>query len=189
MFSNFTFTFDVMPLRAIAFQALFLLMAIAIEMVVLHRYINIDHRTSAQYAITINLASTFIGWLLFFNVTPLLPPGLRAQLISYVFFDQFFQNVWLPGISPMVILLTLAIFLGTFWLKFQSLDWLERLLEKTPKEAEEKKPTKFRGRQQKPIGISEDNRAYAIFVGNALSFTAILFILFIRVVDQNYFSP
>jgi hypothetical protein len=178
---------DVLPLRAIIFQFLFLVIAIAIETIILHRYLEIDNKTSVQYAATVNLLSTFIGWLIFFNVLPLLPQGLKTQLITFVFFEQFFQNNWFVGVFPIVITTSLAIFLGTFIIKVKGLDLLDYLLGKTPSTPTvEEQTVRFRGRANQVVGFRANSRTYAVFVANALSFSAILLLLFVRYIEQTY---
>lgn len=189
MFVEATFS-DVVPLRAIAFQILFLLVAIAIEAFVLHRYLEIDYKTSVRYAATINLFSTFVGWLIFFGVEPLLPFDQQTQFISYIFFEQIFPASQLSGLSSFVIILSLVAFLGTFLIKWQGLEFLEFLLEKRPKpEAEADETPRFRGRDHQLRGIRVNSRSYAVFVANSASFSAILLLLFLRLLDQIYLMP
>jgi hypothetical protein len=178
---------DVLPLRAIVFQFLFLVVAIAIETVILYRYLEIDYKTSVQYAATVNLLTTFLGWIIFFNVLPLLPQGLRTQLISFIFFEQFFQNNWFVGVFPFIITASLAIFLGTFILKVKGLDLLDYLLGKTPSAPPPaEKPIRFQGRANQVAGFRANSRTYAVFVANAMSFSAILLLLFVRFIEQTY---
>lgn len=79
----------VLPLRAIVFQTLLLLIAIAIESIALQRILNISRKTAIQYSAILNLLSTFIGWLCFFVVQSITPGFLANQLIRYIFFDRF----------------------------------------------------------------------------------------------------
>ena len=52
----------VYPLRAVAFQLLFFLIAIAIESLILRRRRNIDRQTSLEYAAFMNLLTIVLGW-------------------------------------------------------------------------------------------------------------------------------
>ncbi|MFB2938645.1 filament integrity protein FraC [Aerosakkonemataceae cyanobacterium BLCC-F154] len=79
----------VLPLRAVVFQTLLLLISIAIESVVLQRLLNISRKTATAYSAILNLLSTFIGWLCFFVIEALTPGFLQTQLIRYIFFDRF----------------------------------------------------------------------------------------------------
>ena len=79
----------VLPLRAIVFQTLLLLISIAIESMIFQRLLNISRKTATAYSATLNLLSTFIGWLCFFVIQSILPRFLQTQLIRYIFFDRF----------------------------------------------------------------------------------------------------
>lgn len=168
---------DVLPLRAIAFQLLFLVLAIAIEAAVLNVRLDLGRKVSMQYAATINLFTTVLGWIVFFVVEPLLPEPSRRMVIEYVFFG-------IKSIPTVMIGVGFAIFLATFLLKLQGIEWLELLLEKN-KIAEKKsdEPPKFKGRrqQQNPVFEIEANRPLAVLWANAFSFTAISIILAIRI--------
>lgn len=93
---------DVLPLRAVILQCLLLTIAIAIEAVVLFRLLKIgDNQTitpkqSVQYAASINLLSTVLGWFTifsFFNLEASLPSewtrNLETALLNFIFFNQF----------------------------------------------------------------------------------------------------
>lgn len=173
-----TFT-DVLPLRAIAFQLLFLILAIAIEAAVLNVRLDLGRKVSMQYAASINLFTTVLGWVAFFVAEPLLPEPYRILVIDYVFFG-------IRSIPPMMIGLGFGIFLVTFLLKLQGIEWLELLLEKStlPEKKGDESP-KFKGRlrqqQTNPIFAPESNRPLAVLWANAFSFTAISIILAIRI--------
>jgi hypothetical protein len=171
--------YDILPLRAIAFQALFLMVAIALEAFVLWRTLGptekLTRQTCIQYAATVNLLSTWVGWMVFFVAEPLLPPTWRAELISYVFFD-------FKIIPPTVIAIGLIIFLATFLLKWQGLEWLELLLgvKKEPPE-EPQDGSRFKGRAQDREAFAiVPNRPLAILWANASSFSAITLLMAIR---------
>lgn len=166
---------DVLPLKAILFQLLFVVLAIAIEAIVLQRYLGIGRKTSIQYTATANLLSTVVGWFIFFVVTPLLPPDWQLQVVNFVFFD-------LTNNTPILVGLAFLTFLGTFIVKFQSLEWLDLILEnKKTAEAEAKDIAKFRGRagQRQPFA-NVPNRALAVLWANAASFSAITLIIALR---------
>ncbi|MBD2038666.1 filament integrity protein fraC [Leptolyngbya sp. FACHB-321] len=181
-------SFEVLPLRAVVFQCLFLLIAIAIEAYVLHRTLSLDYKTSMQYAVSVNLLSTFLGWICFFLTQPLLPLEWRVQLISFIFFEHFYADPMLLNVAPVLVFCALGMFLGTFLVKLKGLDFLDILLEKNPKPkaTSEVKPMRFRGRQGQLVGVRANSRVYAVLVANACSFSAILLLLFFRLVEQSY---
>ena len=175
----------ILPLRAIVFQFLFLAVAIGLETVMLHRIRRLDYKTSAQYALTVNLLSTVVGWLIFFNLQPLVPEDLRDQMISFVLFDHLEIDFSQSRTTSMIVLVSLIIFIGTFLLKLQALNLLELLLEKSVAEQKVDAAIGRFLRQKRTIDFQPDSKAYAIFVGNAYSFSVILFLLFVRLLTQS----
>jgi len=176
--------FSVLPLRAIAFQCLFLLLAIAIEASVLRQVLKLPYRKSVEYAASINLLSTAIGWLLFFSIEPLLPANLKFQLINCIFFDQ-----WSRGIAAWIILAGFVTFFISFLVKLSGLDLLRLLLQdkKEEKAPEQETQAEKNRRYQSTVRARKNARegssqANAILIANALSYTAILLVLFIRIV-------
>jgi hypothetical protein len=181
----------ILPLRAIAFQSLFLLLAISIEALVLFRFLSsLDYKTSVRYSTTINLFSTIVGWLVFFGVQAFLPEYLRVQLISYFFFEHFLPNPWEAGITPTLVMIALGTFMGVFFLEYQALILIEKMLEKyKPREVQDGKRGSRRGYSSlNPVLILKgDNQAYAVLVANAFSSSVILFLLFFRWLEQLVF--
>jgi hypothetical protein len=179
--------FSVLPLRAIAFQCLFLLLAIAIEAAVLREVLKLPYRKSVEYAASINLLSTVVGWLIFFSFEPLFPADLKLQLINCIFFDQ-----WSSRIAPWIILAGFATFFISFLVKLSGLDLLRLLLQdkKEEKETDQDSQAEKNRRYQNTVRARKNaregpNQANAILVANALSYTAILLVLFLRVVMPN----
>jgi hypothetical protein len=176
---------DVLPLRAIVFQLLFMFMAIAIEAAVLNQRLNLGHKVSMQYAATVNLLSTVVGWMVLFAVEPWLPTEARELLIEYVFFG-------IRSIPSTVIVVGFAMFILTFALKLQGIEFLETLLEKSTKPVpKDFEPGKFRGRKRQTDRMfnNEPNRPLAVLWANAFSFTAIITILAIRILVDQVFAP
>jgi hypothetical protein len=166
---------DVFPLRAIVYQLLFVVLAISVEAFVLQRYLGIGRKTSIQYTSTGNLLSTVVGWFLFFIVEPLLPPLWQQQFLEFVFFNSAANQALLIG-------LTLPIFLGTFIVKLQSIEWLDLILGyKKPAEEEAQDVAKFRGRaaQRQPFA-DIPSRALGVLWANSASFSVIAFVILIR---------
>ena len=174
--------YDILPLRAVAFQSLFLMVAIALEALVLWRTLgtseNLSRKQCIQYSATVNLLATWVGWMVFFIAEPLLPPVWRSQLIGYIFFD--FRSM-----PPTLIVLGLVMFLATFLLKWQGLEWLELLLgvkKAAPEDNKDKEVVKFRGRNERENFANVPSRSLAILWANASSFSAITLLLAIRMI-------
>jgi hypothetical protein len=174
-----------MPLRAIAFQSMLLLVAIALEAIVLRQQLRLGYQTSVQYAATINLLTTSLGWLAFLSLEAVLPLALRQQIISYVLFNRFYSNAW-ADILPVVIVVTaiLAFFI-TYWFKLQGLSWLIVLLGRAP--VVEAPPLPARPRRASPsrrgqsVSTSRTSSyTLAVLQANALSFTALVLLLLLR---------
>ncbi|MBW4695671.1 MAG: hypothetical protein KME27_28305 [Lyngbya sp. HA4199-MV5] len=180
--------FEVLPLRAVVFQTLFLLIAIALEAPIFHRTLELDYKASMQSTISVNLLSTFIGWICFFLGQPFLPIEWQVQLISFIFFEQFHADSLLLNVAPVLVVLTLGMFLGTFLIKLQGLALLDRLLERKqePTGAIAEKPIRFRSKQTQLIRFRSNSRIYAVLVANAASFSVILLLLFLRLLGQIY---
>ncbi|MEW5856297.1 MAG: filament integrity protein FraC [Cyanobacteriota bacterium] len=171
---------NVFPLQAILFQFLFLLVAIAIESFILYRQLNLSRKRSIDYAISINLFSTVLGWIVFFYVHPWLPRSLKSQLISYIFFDRFFPFDQSPNIVTELILSGFVVFFANFVVKLKGLELLQILLE-LPPYGERQKQDNFNLRDFRLLAFNSDPLlTNTIFQANAYSFGVILLMLFIR---------
>lgn len=176
----------VLPLRAIAFQSLLLLVAIVLEALILRQRLRIGYRPSMQYAATLNLLATSLGWLTFLGFEPLLPEPLRTQIMSYVLFNRFYLNDWVENLPIALVFVGIAAFFATLWIKMKGLEWLLKVLGVMPIDEpdteksltrKERYDLARRGRQGKG-GTSI--RTLAVLEANALSFTAILLLLLLR---------
>lgn len=123
----------VLPLRAIAFQALFLVVVIAVEAAVFRQMLDPrpTPEKSIEYAASVNLFCTVVGWLTFFllfNFADSLPPSWSADVISFIFFNQ-----WTRGIATTTIMLALIMFFASLAIKQAGLDFLMRFTRETGK--------------------------------------------------------
>lgn len=165
----------VLPLRAVAFQILFLFVAISVEAIVLRARLRLKRKDSMEYAVAINLLSTIIGWMVFFLIEPSLPEPMRSALMEYIFFGG-------STFPPTLIIVGFMIFLATFLLKLQGMNWLDTLLGKTPTAPTEEERYKFRGRQRRyDLFEGTANRSLAVLWANACSFSAISLLLVIQI--------
>ena len=173
----------VLPLRAILFQLLFLLLAIAIESIVLQERLKLSRRISLEYSASINLLSTAIGWLFFFTLEPALPLAWKGPLISYVLFNARSTNT-----NTLLIMLGLFTFFGTFIVELQGLELLQVLLQRNKKEEAIPQKT-YRARdkvQRRQLNLAATNRATTILLANACSYSAVLLILLARAFDLSF---
>ncbi|MBE9111034.1 hypothetical protein IQ273_16625 [Nodosilinea sp. LEGE 07298] len=176
----------IMPLRAIAFQSLLLMVAIVLEAMVLRQQLRLGYRTSMQYAATLNLLATSLGWVAFLAIEAVLPLALRSQIISYVLFNRFYTNSWLDALPVVVVVVAIAAFFITYWIKLQGLLWLLQLLgqkpvDTTPEAIEDNRRQRYERARRAQVEEQRGNspRALAVLQANALSFTAILVLLLV----------
>lgn len=169
---------NVFPLQTILFQSLFLLVAIAVEGFILHKQLNLTRKTSIEYATSINLFTTILGWVGFFYFYPLLPKGLKAQVVSYIFFDRFldYQD------NSIIILAAIGTFFVNFFTKFQALRLLEILLEVPTAISQQARKSLFGKNQGSVSNLSGSNSSQAsvILLATACSHSVILLILVLR---------
>jgi hypothetical protein len=164
----------VLPLRAVAFQVLLLLVAIVIEGVILQSRLSMSRQLSMQYAAASNLLTVVVGWMAFFMIEPILPQTGRILLMSYIFFG-------IQTVPTGLILIGFSIFLAAFLLKLQGLNWFDLMLERTPTTAPEEERIKFKGRHRRYEEFHDlPNRPLAVLWANSCSFTAISLILTAR---------
>ncbi|GAB4152382.1 MAG: hypothetical protein Fur0046_31960 [Cyanobacteria bacterium J069] len=186
---------SVLPLRAIAFQILFLLMAIAIESHVFAVQLalppkqpnGVSPQQSVQIAATLNLLTAMAGWFVFFLIQPWLPLPLKQQLLSFIFFDQWSADAAFPAIlagfltffaSFAVKLLGLA---ALEWLLLTPDEWASRRESSNPRYRLGQGLLKDKDRDKKP----PTNLSNTLLAANAFSYTAILAVLFARrIVDE-----
>jgi hypothetical protein len=167
----------ILPIGAVFFEILFLLIAIPLEAYILNRWLKFDKRTSIFYAIALNVFSSVIGWIVFFTVEPILSIAIKKELINYVFFNKL-QD---PSIGTMIVLLSFTIFIATFLVKFL----LMKILIIFMGEGGKKTETEIISSQQRAsymnmAKLQNTNLITATLIANSLSYTAITFIILIR---------
>lgn len=175
---------SVFPFPTYLFQFLFLLIAISVEAFIIHRRLKLSRKTSIEYAISLNLVSTVIGWLAFFYGQTLIGEPLKTQIISYVFFNTFVVGANATAIPTEILLAAFITFMATFWIEFKGLDLLEVLLE-VPQPTEVIQSRGLRYRNMRATGVNQifsranTRKAGAILLANGCSYSLILLILLI----------
>lgn len=175
----------VLPLRAIVFQVLFLLVAIALESMVLRQRMALDYQKSVQYATVTNLLATVVGWLVFLAVEPLIEPRMQAQIMSYVLFNHLINNSLRPQMGWIILIIGLGAFFSTLVIKLKGLELLMRMLGtwKVPKKSKQlsRKERYYRSRTGLTLRQEAASQvSVAVLQANALSFSAILLLLVLR---------
>ncbi|MEM8807444.1 MAG: filament integrity protein FraC [Cyanobacteria bacterium P01_G01_bin.38] len=176
----------VFPLKAMIFQLLFLLVAIALEAGVLRQRLRLGYQASVQYAAVINLLATVIGWLIFLSIEPLVNPTLRIQIISYVLFNRFLNNTMMSQMGWIVLISGLAAFFITLLIKLKGLELMMRITDswdipKQPKTlSREEKYALARSTGQSLTQKASSQFVTAVLQANALSFSMIFILLVLR---------
>ncbi|MUG92512.1 filament integrity protein fraC [Scytonema sp. UIC 10036] len=169
----------IFPFGAILFNFLFLLVAIPIESFILNSRLKFDRKSSVFYAIAINLFSNVIGWVVFFFSEPVLPIRVKSELINYIFFDRL-QSA---NVQSLIVLTAFIIFFGTFLVKYILLRVLLLSLAEFGK-APPAEPTPDKNlRRVYKHKLQNTSVVTSILIANALSYSFIVAVLFIRSFD------
>ncbi|TVP59802.1 MAG: filament integrity protein fraC [Nodularia sp. (in: Bacteria)] len=165
----------ILPIGVILFEFLFLLTAIPIEAYVLNKRLKFDKKTSVFYAISINLFSSTIGWIIFFSLEPILPINLKAELISYIFFHNFRSD----STQALLILTAFIIFFVTFFMKFFLLRFFVISLKEDLRAIYEKTPenNRLKWRRTSIARLQNTNLVTTILLANSLSYSVISIII------------
>lgn len=167
----------ILPLGAVMFEFLFLLTAIPIEAYVLNQRLKFDKKTSTFYAISINVFSSTIGWIIFFFMEPILPINLKSELISYIFFN----NLRSEATQSLIIFTAFAIFFITFFMKF----FLLRVFVLSLKEdfinlySDTPDNSRLKWRVTSIARLQNTNLVTTLLIANSLSYSAITIIIFL----------
>ncbi|HAA30728.1 MAG TPA: filament integrity protein fraC [Cyanobacteria bacterium UBA8553] len=184
----------VWPLQMILFQFLFLLVAIALEARVLQRRLRITRKASIEYATSINLLTIIIGWLVFFLLMTqknLLPPAIKDQIVSFIFFDRFLSPA--PGNWYLILIATgIVIFFCAFIIKLKGLQLLEALREtstakKSFLQPEPSSRFAFQAQLEQALVRTDPNQATTLLLANAYSHSAIFLLLFLRFISPRVY--
>jgi hypothetical protein len=184
-----------LPFRAIILQCLLLTIVIAIESQVLWRRLKtpdrqqITPRQSIQYATTMNLLSTVLGWLtvfVFFGLARTLPSdwtqSVETALLNFIFFNQLSDQ----SLSALIVLAFVTFFLS-FAVKQVCLWGLRWLLQSEFPQVVESEPDPepdqlaaigIRDLRKRPRDDSQYNIG-TVLLANALGYSAILVILLV----------
>jgi hypothetical protein len=180
------------------FQSVFLLVAIALEARVLYQRLYLTRRRSVEYATSINLLATVIGWLAFFLLKDLLPQPIRDEIVSYIFFDRFLTPF--PESFYLMLASTgIVVFFSAFLIKLKGLQLLEALLERTPKEQSQpeqlvsnnnrlsQRRQDLSERLERAVTRTDPNQATVILLANVYSHSAITLLLALRFIQTHTF--
>ncbi len=175
----------ILPLRAFVFQAVLLLMTIAIEATVLHKQLDISRQTSVQYATTLNLLSTLMGWIGFLLLQPRIPEEWRTQLISYILFTRLMLNETLMTTVVFISMMGVMAFFLTLILEVQALTYLKILLsDQSSVDSRQPKMYRYRNSLLRRQPLEDNTELKVILVANACSYSAVLLLLAPQLLTQ-----
>lgn len=175
------FPLYLIPLRLMVTQSLLIVVAIALESIILRRFLQYPPRKSVEYATSINLFSLVVGWFFFLNLVSNfpLPATIVEELMNLILYDK-----WSSSTLAVTIIVALITFFVTFFIEFigftslQKLrneeEGLERQIDRTRKKP---KYGKSQARGLFSLGETSADPLYALLLANAASYTAIVAIL------------
>ena len=183
----------ILPLKAIVFQILFFLVAIATEAGILRQRLRLGFQTSVQYTFVTNLATVVAGWIAFLVIEPLVTTGTRTQIINYVFFNRLLVNGWSTQQGAIMLVIAIASFFGAFYIKAKGIEYFLRsdknwkTIEKEPKQklSREARYTKARGGTTDDDTETSSYFTESVIQANAVSFSIILLLLVLRSVLEG----
>lgn len=174
----------VLPIPTFAFQTLLLLITVAVEAIVLQRNLGLNQKSSVEYSLSLNLISSGIGWLIFFYIQSVLSPGLKSQVLSYIFFN------WLDIDSSqyfsLIFCLALIIFGFVFLIEWQGFNLLQFIFKLSPdqqiiesiRSIEITRPS-LTGNNTNSWMHGQLHKASVILLANACSHLIVLMVLFL----------
>ncbi|MEO1428050.1 MAG: filament integrity protein FraC [Cyanobacteria bacterium J06633_8] len=183
MFEEFDFSapFRVFPSGVILFDFLFLLVAIPVEAYILNQRLKFDKRTSTFYAISMNIFSNVIGWVVFFIVEPnSFFDSYKSQLINFLLYNRLDGEVY-GGI----VIAAFVTFFGTLMVKFLLLRLFIIALsnpgEKKPQpEPEDTILLQRKSRRGHRTGWQSTSLFTTTLIANSLSYSAITLVVLFR---------
>ena len=170
------------PFQLVLTQSLLVVVAIALESLVIHRGLKYPPRKSVEYAISLNFFSLFIGWFFFLTLIGSfpLPLVIKQDIINLILFDQ-----WSTSTLAWTMTIGIVTFFGTLFVESVGIYYL-RQLRKEEKPTEEviieKQKSSRRYGNNRPqffnLGDgSDDDPIYVLLLANATSYSAITAIL------------
>ena len=179
---DFLPSFRVFPFGVILFDFLFLLIAIPIEGYIFNKRLRFDKKTSIFYAISINVFSNAIGWIIFFLLEPTnFFNDYKVQLISFLLYNRLEGNMY-GGI----VMSAFTIFFGTLMVKFVLLKlFVIALSDPGEKKSEQEQlESAIFGRKSRR-GYKKTWQSTSLFtttlIANSLSYSAITLVVIFRI--------
>lgn len=181
---NFDFSgyFQAFPFGLILFDFLFLLVAIPIEAYILNQRLKFDKKTSAFYAISMNVFSNVIGWIVLFLIEPtIFFSNYRLGLINFLLYNRVEDNIYGD-----IILAGFITFFGTLMVKFGLLRLLIIALSEPGELKAEAQPENSillsrKTRRGNNKAFQNTSLLTTTLIANSLSYSAITLIIVFRI--------
>ncbi|NEQ98136.1 MAG: hypothetical protein F6K30_15695 [Cyanothece sp. SIO2G6] len=192
---TFSLPLLLIPFQLILVQGLLVVVAIALEAIVLQRMLRYPPRKSVEYATSLNLFSLSIGWFFFLtlmNSVPL-PTRLEQDVINLILFDR-----WSPSILAWLIVAGLMTFFGTLLIEVIGFIYLrplrdekqitaEDIIEDIIQQQKSSRSRSYRSPRFLMLGDSkEGDPVYVLLVANSASYSAITVILLLLRFGTNW---
>ncbi|MEO0406989.1 MAG: filament integrity protein FraC [Cyanobacteria bacterium P01_A01_bin.135] len=173
-----------LPFKVISVQALLLMFVIAIEAVVLRRRLRYSPRKSVEFAMTLNLLSLVVGWLVFFTGLALLRGGSAGQ-VERLLIRILFSTGRAPNAFTWVVLAGFGTFVVTVLIEivgFVQLQIFREEREQVDERYKQRRP-RFamayqRGKDDRGDNEPETKPLTTILIANAASYSLMLVVLF-----------
>lgn len=184
----------ILPLRAIVFQILFLIVAVAIEAGILRQRLRLGFQTSVQYAAVTNLAAVVVGWIAFLVIEPLATANIKQQIINYILFNQLLPDGWSTQLGAVLLATGLVAFFATFFIKAKGLEyflrsddgWKQLAVKKPRKLTRDERYSRARGGFMEARQSTGPDFTDTVIQANAASSTAILLLILLRTVLEAW---
>ncbi|MBE9211707.1 filament integrity protein fraC [Plectonema cf. radiosum LEGE 06105] len=187
---NFDFSdyFRAFPFGLIIFDFLFLLVAIPIEAYILNKRLKFDKRTSAFYAISINVFSNAIGWIVFFLIEPsTFFRNYKLGLLNFLLYNRLEDNIY-----GNIILAAFITFFGTLMVKFGLLRLLIIALSEPDDKKAEPEPEDsillWRKTRRGRKALQSTSLLTTTLIANSLSYSAITLVILFRIFARTNLS-
>ncbi|MGB3640099.1 MAG: filament integrity protein FraC [Rivularia sp. (in: cyanobacteria)] len=178
---EFSAPFRVFPFGVILFDFLFLLVAIPVEAFILNKRLKFDKKTSTFYAISINIFSNVIGWVIFFILEPTnFFNSYKSQLINFLLYNRLNDRVY-GGI----VMAGFTTFFGTLMIKFGLLRLFILSLSNPGEKKAEPQPEdttllQRKSRRRNRKGFQSTSLFTTTLIANSLSYSAITLVVLFR---------
>lgn len=177
-------TESVVPIPTFLWQVLLLLVAIALESRMLHNKLGISRKSSVQYATSMNLIVTVLGWWALFVINFVLAQEFKNQIISYICFGHILDNQ-ISNFNLIIGSTGMFILFGAFLIKLKVLQLQEAFLKSSKTQTESNGRAGLTYRLNQAIIHTDVNRATVVFTANAYSSISVLLLLFISFLILN----